>query len=177
RGTRLPDGRLSNLTKPSEALPTVPRIWAGQYMLLPRAASNRRALPLWCARVPVLGLNRHVFGFGLLPLRDGHLQDAVLELGGGFLRLDWRRECDGPREHPIVEFPLVVILVFPGLVLLHFAFERQGVLGHVDLEVLLADPRYLCLHDDRLWRLGNFNRRSRLAQRRRFSAEDMLEQP
>src|SRR6266852_1291245 len=136
---------------PAEALPTVPRIWAGQHTLLPRGAPNRCGLPLWCTRVAVLGLNRHVFGCGLLPLRDGHLQDTVLELGGGFLRLDGRRERDGPRERPIVEFPLVVILVFPGLVLLHVAFERQGVVGHVDLEVFLADPWYLYLHDDRLW--------------------------
>src|SRR6266545_269017 len=162
---------------PAEAMPPVPRIWAGQHTLLPRGAPNRRGLPLWGTRVAVLGLNRHVFGFGRLPLRDGHLQDAVLELGGGLLRLDGRRECDGPRERPIVEFPLVVVLVFPGLVLLHFAFERQGGIGHVDLEVLLADPRHLCLHDDRLWSIGDFNRRCRLAHRRWFSAEDMLKQP
>src|SRR5215510_3565855 len=135
------------------------------------------AFPTWCTCVAVLGLNRYVFGFGRLPLRDGHLQDAVLQLGSGLLRLDGRRQGDGPRERPIVEFPLVVILVFRGLVLLHFAFERQGGIGHVDLEVLPADPRYLCFHDDRRWRIGDFNRRFHLAQGRRFSAEKTLEQP
>src|SRR6267378_1550600 len=157
--------------------PQCPAFGAGQHTLLPSGAPHRRGLPLWCTRVAVLGLNRHVFSFGRLPLRDGHLQDAVPELGGGVLRLDGRRECDGPCERPRVEFSLVVIRVFPRLVLLHVAFERQGGIGHVDLEVLLADPRYLCLHDNCLWRLGDFNRRCRLAQRRRFSAEDMLKQP
>src|SRR5215471_6791892 len=83
---------------PSEALLTVPRMWAGQHMLLPRDAPNRHGLPRWCTRVAALGLNRYVFGFGLLPLRDGHLQDAILELSGGVLRLDGRRQGDGPRE-------------------------------------------------------------------------------
>src|SRR5215469_1423630 len=133
--------------------------------------------PTWYTRVAALSLNWYVFGFGLLPLRDGHLQDAILELSGGFLRLDGRREGDGPRERPRVEFPVVVRRVFRGLVLLHFTFERQRGIGHVDLEVLLADPRYLGFHDDRCGRLGDFNRRCRLAQRRRFFAEDMLEQP
>src|SRR5262245_40682711 len=108
---------------PSEALLTIPHMWAGQHTLLPCGAPSRRGLPLWCTCVAVLGLNRHVFGFGLLPLRDGHLQNAVLQLGGGLLRLDGRRQGDGPRERPIVEFPLVVILVFRSLILLHFAFE------------------------------------------------------
>ena len=76
------------------------------------------------SRPALLSLNRYVFGFGRLPLRDGHLQDAVLQLGGGVLRLDGRRECDGPRERSIVEFPLVVILVLRSLILLYFAFER-----------------------------------------------------
>ena len=70
----------------------------------PHLGRAAHAFPTWCTRVAVLGLNRHVFGFGRLPLRDGHLQDAVLELGGGVLRLDGRRECDGPRERPSVEF-------------------------------------------------------------------------
>src|SRR5262245_50415607 len=83
---------------------------------------TRRSTVLF-SRPALLGLNRYVFGFGLLPLRDGHLQDAVLELGGGVLRLDGRRQGDGPRERPIVEFPLVIILVFRSLILLHFAFE------------------------------------------------------
>src|SRR5215510_5203520 len=51
---------------PSETLPTVPRMWAGQHTLFPCGAP---VLPA------VLGLNRYVFGFGLFPLRNRHLQD------------------------------------------------------------------------------------------------------
>src|SRR5262245_45781651 len=93
---------------PSEALLTVPRLGAGQQTLLPCGAPHRRGLPRSGTWVAVLGLNRHVFGCGRLPLRDGHLQDAILQLGGGLLRLDGRRERDGPRECPIVDFSPVI---------------------------------------------------------------------
>src|SRR5215468_8939603 len=105
-------GGEAETSDPPEVLPTVPRMRAGQHPLCPRDAPKRRGLPGWYTYVPVLDLNRHVFGFGLLPLRDGHLQDAILELGGGVLCLDSRREGDGPRECPIVEFPVVVLRVF-----------------------------------------------------------------
>src|SRR5262249_45142556 len=147
---------------PSEALPTVLRMWARQHTLFSCGAPNRRGLPRWCTRVAVLGLNRDVFGCGRLPLRHGPLHDAVLQLGGGVLRLDGRRERDGPRERPIVEFPSVVVLLFRGRVFLHFAFKRQCVIGHVDLEVFFADPRHLCLDDHCLGRLVDFNRRFHL---------------
>src|SRR6185369_15755513 len=95
---------------------TVPPMRTGQHTLLPRGAPNRRGLPRWCTWLAVLGLNRDVFGCGRLPLRDGHLQDAILQLGGGVLRLDGRRERDGPRECPIVDFSPVISLVFRGRV-------------------------------------------------------------
>src|SRR5215467_9670694 len=101
----------SSLRRCSRAMRRLWRRWTRRSNIL----SSRPAL---------LRLNRYVFGFGLLPLRDGHLQDAVLQLSDGLLRLDGRRECDGPRERRRVEFPVVIILVFRGFVLLHFALER-----------------------------------------------------
>src|SRR5688500_18786919 len=113
-----------------------------------RLARNRGGLAL-CRRG---GLYLDLARLGLFRLRERQPQQAVLEVGGGGIRLDATWQGEGAVERAAADLSIRIAALVTLLLILGRAADGERVAKHGDIHVVRLDARQSRLYDQRIRR-------------------------
>src|SRR5919108_3166690 len=113
----------------------------------------------------------------LLRLLDANLEHAVVVIRHDLVLVHALREADGPAEAAESALEPVVAILGDLLGLLALGRDRQGLVLHLDRDLLLGNPRKIERVDDVAVRLPDVERRHPGARLTRLTLEEAVQPP